>query len=143
MTQTMRLERPMTGQHLWMRAEVRSTERRAPITPTDAGTLIASGALVTVERSSQRVFDIEAYAAAGCQIADTGSWVDAPAQASIVGIKELPNEPDALRHTHIYFAHAYKGQDGAEELLARFVRGGGELLDVEYLTLNQIGRAHV
>ncbi len=120
-----------------MRAEVRSTERRAPITPTDAGTLIASGAQVTVERSSQRVFDIEAYATKGCRIADTGSWVDAPADASIVGIKELPDEPAALRHTHIYFAHAYKGQDGAQELLTRFARGGGELLDVEYLTLNQ------
>ncbi len=129
-------QRP-TGIHLWMRAEVRATERRAPITPTDAGRLIASGAQITVERSAQRVFDIDAYAAAGCQLADTGSWVDAPGDAYIVGIKELPDEPAALRHTHIYFAHAYKGQDGAADLLARFTRGGGELIDVEYLTLDQ------
>ncbi len=119
-----------------MRAEVRATERRAPITPGDAATLIADGAQLTVERSDQRVFDTEEYAESGAAIADTGSWVDAPANAYIVGIKELPEEPAELRHTHIFFAHAYKGQDGATELLTRFERGGGELLDVEYLTVN-------
>lgn len=119
-----------------MRAEVRSTERRAPITPADAATLIADGAQITVERSEQRVFEIAEYAVVGAAIADTGSWVEAPDNAYIVGIKELPEEPAELRHTHIFFAHAYKGQDGAAELLARFERGGGELLDVEYLTVN-------
>ncbi|MGB3858875.1 MAG: saccharopine dehydrogenase [Ornithinimicrobium sp.] len=137
MSQTTLHDQHLHSLHLWMRAEVRPTERRAPITPTDAGTLIASGATVTVERSLQRIFDVEDYAAVGCHIVETGSWVEAPSEASIVGIKELPTEPEALRHTHIYFAHAYKGQDGAEELLARFARGGGELLDVEYLTVNQ------
>ncbi len=127
----------MDGIHLWMRAEVRATERRAPITPADAATLIASGAQITVERSPQRIFDVSGYAGASCQIADTGSWVDAPEGAYIVGIKELPESPAELRHTHIYFAHAYKGQDGAADLLARFERGGGELLDVEYLTVHQ------
>ena len=39
-------------------------------------------------------------------------------------------------HPHIYFAHAFKGQDGAEEVLARFERGGGDLLDIEYLTVD-------
>jgi len=119
-----------------MRAEVRATERRAPITPGDAATLIADGAELTVEHSDQRVFDIGEYAEAGAAIADTGSWVDAPSHAYVVGIKELPEEPAELRHTHIFFAHAYKGQDGAAELLVRFERGGGELLDVEYLTVN-------
>ncbi len=136
MNETSPAEQRLTGIHLWMRAEVRATERRAPITPGDGATLIADGAKLTVERSDQRVFDIAEYAEAGAAIADTGSWVDAPANAYIVGIKELPAEPAELRHTHIFFAHAYKGQDGAVELLDRFERGGGELLDVEYLTVN-------
>ena len=36
-------------------------------------------------------------------------------------------------HRHIFFGHAYKGQDGAADLLRRFQAGGGSLLDIEYL----------
>ncbi|GAA3008899.1 saccharopine dehydrogenase [Actinokineospora diospyrosa] len=120
--------------HLWMRHEVRTTERRAPITPADARTLVDAGVEVTVERSPQRVFPIEDYAAAGCDTAEAGSWVDAPDDAYIVGLKELPEAPSELRHQHVYFGHAYKGQHGAATLLNRFTSGGGALLDVEYLT---------
>lgn len=121
--------------HLWIRAEVRSTEQRAPLVPVDVARLVHEGFQVTVEQSDQRVFAIEDYREAGAEIAATGSWVDAPADAVIVGIKELPEGPAELRHTHVFFAHAFKGQDGATEVLERFARGGGELLDIEYLTL--------
>jgi len=120
--------------HLWIRAESRPTEQRAPLVPHDCHTLLADGVRVTVERSPQRVFTDEEYAAAGCELAPTGSWVDAPRDAHVLGIKELPDEPTELVHTHIYFAHAFKGQDGAGDVLDRFGRGGGELLDIEYLT---------
>ena len=124
----------MTATHIWMRHEVRSTERRAPLVPADAARLTAAGFRLTVETSPQRAFDIDEYAAAGAEIAPAGSWVaDAPDDAFILGLKELPDGPDRLRHRHIYFAHAYKGQDGAAELLGRFTEGGGTLLDVEYL----------
>ena len=118
---------------LWMRHEVRPTERRAPIVPADAGRLVRHGFDVTVEASPQRAFPIEEYAAAGCRIAAAGSWVDAPRDHFVVGIKELPDEPAALVHRHVYFGHAYKEQAGADKLLRRFVAGGGELLDLEYL----------
>ena len=121
--------------HLWIRAEVRETEQRAPIVPGDAARLISAGVEITVEESDHRAFGIQDYAAAGCRVAPAGSWVDAPDAAYVVGIKELPEQPVALRHTHIFFAHAFKGQQGARQLLDRFDRGGGELLDVEYLTL--------
>jgi saccharopine dehydrogenase (NAD+, L-lysine-forming) len=62
--------------------------------------------------------------------------VQAPQGAVVVGIKELPEDPADLQHTHVFFAHAYKGQEGADEVLDRFRRGGGELLDVEYLTVD-------
>ncbi len=127
---------PHTPVHLWIRSESRATERRAPIVPVDAGQLIGQGVRITVEESAQRVFSTSEYAEAGCTIATAGEWVDAPADAYIVGIKELPDEPAALRHTHIYFAHAYKGQAGAAQVLRRFAHGGGELLDVEYLTVD-------
>jgi saccharopine dehydrogenase (NAD+, L-lysine forming) len=121
--------------HLWMRAETRATEQRAPLVPHDCHTLLADGIRITVERSAQRVFTDDEYAAAGCELAETGSWVDAPRDAHVLGIKELPDELGELVHPHIYFAHSFKGQEGAEQVLARFARGGGELLDIEYLTV--------
>ena len=44
----------------------------------------------------------------GCKIVEEGSWTDAPADAYIVGIKELPNEDHPLKNPHIYFGHASK-----------------------------------
>lgn len=126
----------MSPVHLWLRHETRSTERRAPLVPHDAARLVADGVQVTVEESPQRVFGVEAYRAGGCRIVPAGSWVDAPDDAHVLGIKELPDEPDSLRHTHIFFGHAYKGQDGAGALLDRFAAGGGRLLDLEYLTVD-------
>jgi saccharopine dehydrogenase (NAD+, L-lysine forming) len=120
--------------HLWIRHESRSTERRAPVVPADVRTLVEAGFTVTVEESPQRVFPIEQYAEAGAAVAPTGSWPDAPAEAFIVGIKELSGEPTVLHHRHIYFAHAFKGQSDAAQTLDRFRKGGGRLLDVEYLT---------
>jgi saccharopine dehydrogenase (NAD+, L-lysine-forming) len=124
---------------LWMRHETRETERRAPIVPADASRLVEAGIELTVEDSPQRAFPIGAYVDAGCDIAAPGGWVDAPADTFVVGLKELPDEPAALVHRHVYFGHAYKGQDGAAELLRRFTSGGGALLDIEYL-MDDAGR---
>lgn len=118
---------------LWMRHEVRESERRAPIVPADAAELVGRGIELTVEESPQRVFPIADYAAAGCRIAPAGSWPQAPREHVVVGLKELPGQPPALVHRHVFFGHAYKGQHGAADLLGRFAAGGGELLDIEYL----------
>ncbi|MFE0250978.1 saccharopine dehydrogenase [Streptomyces sp. NPDC059010] len=123
----------MTELHLWLRHEVRSTERRTPIVPSDARRLVESGVTLTVEESPQRIFPVEEYEAAGCRIAPSGSWVSAPADTVVLGLKELPDEPAELTHRHIYFGHAYKQQPGARDLLHRFAAGGGALLDLEYL----------
>ncbi|MFD5595220.1 saccharopine dehydrogenase [Streptomyces griseorubiginosus] len=128
----------MTELHLWLRHEVRSTERRTPLVPSDARRLVEAGARLTVEESPQRIFPIERYEAAGCAVAPAGSWVsEAPRDAVVVGLKELPDEPAALTHRHVYFGHAYKQQPGAPELLRRFAAGGGALLDLEYLVDDQ------
>ncbi|MCX5052833.1 MULTISPECIES: saccharopine dehydrogenase [unclassified Streptomyces] len=123
----------MTELHLWLRHEVRSTERRTPLVPSDARRLVDSGVTLTVEESPQRIFPIEEYEAAGCRVAPAGSWVSAPDRAVVIGLKELPDEPAELTHQHIFFGHAYKRQPGAEALLRRFAAGGGALLDLEYL----------
>ena len=120
--------------HLWVRAEVRATERRAQVVPDGVRRLVGAGFHVTVEESAQRAFEPEAYAEAGAVLAPTGSWVDAPDDVIVVGIKELPDEPAALRHRHVFFAHAFKGQSDAATVLERFRRGDGTLWDIEYLT---------
>ena len=119
---------------MWIRSESRGTERRAPVVPADVQLLVDAGFEVTVEESPQRVFAIEEYAAAGASIAAGGAWTEAPHDAYVLGIKELPDDPATLRHRHIYFAHAFKGQEDARRTLERFRRGGGRLLDIEYLT---------
>jgi saccharopine dehydrogenase (NAD+, L-lysine forming) len=60
--------------------------------------------------------------------------VDAPHDHVIIGLKELPEDAFALKHTHVQFAHCFKNQGGWENVLSRFPKGGGTLLDLEFLT---------
>lgn len=119
--------------HLWVRAEQRANEQRVGITPEGAAHLITQGMQVSVEESSCRALPIEGYREAGCHIVAENSWVDAPENAIIFGLKELPADGTPLRHRHIMFGHAFKGQHEGQVLLQRFRAGGGMLLDLEYL----------
>src|SRR6185295_4491715 len=119
------------GLHLWLRQEASAVEERAPVVPGDAAALVGSGIAVTVEEAPQRALPVEEYAAAGCRIVPAGSWPDAPADAVVLGLKEPPAQTWPLRHTHVFFGHAYKGQAGGREVLRRFVAGGGTLLDLD------------
>lgn len=123
----------MSELHLWLRHEARTTERRTPVVPDDARRLVEAGVRLTVEDSPQRVFSTGPYEAAGARIAPAGSWVSAPRDAIVLGLKELPDEPAELTHRHVFFGHAYKQQPGTDDLLRRFAAGGGALLDLEYL----------
>ena len=123
--------------HLWVRAEQRANEDRVGLTPQGAAQLIAAGLTVTIERSATRCIRIEGYQAAGCTIAPENSWPDAPADAIIFGLKELPEDGTPLVHRHIMFGHAFKGQPAGQRLLERFKAGGGTLYDLEYLVDSQ------
>ena len=124
----------MTPPHLWLRAETHPGEQRTPLTPADTATLIEQGTQVTVEHSSARCHPIADYLDAGARPAAAESWIDAPAEAYVVGLKALPEDTAPIGGRHLYFAHAYKQQRGSRELLARFAAGGGEILDLEYFT---------
>jgi saccharopine dehydrogenase (NAD+, L-lysine forming) len=119
--------------HIWLRTEHRDDEARTGLMPEGVSALLAAGFTVTVEDSPQRVIPTADYAAAGAQIARQGSWPTAPADALIFGLKELPDDNTPLRHRHILFGHAFKGQPGAARLLARFRAGDGALYDLEAL----------
>ena len=119
--------------HLWVRAEQRPNEDRVGLTPEGAATLIGSGFRVTVEESRSRAIPLSGYIAAGADIAAEGSWPNAPRDAIIFGLKELPEDGTPLVHRHILFGHAYKGQPAGRILLQRFRAGGGVLYDLESL----------
>lgn len=126
--------------HLWIRDEVKIGERRTPITPEDAHILKKKGFDITVEKSTCRTFSDEEYQKVGCNLAKSQSWVNAPLDAIIVGLKELPLPSERpgvtfeIKHKHILFAHCYKNQNGWKNNLSRYVLGKGELLDLEFLT---------
>lgn len=119
--------------HLWIRAEQRDNERRVGILPEGVQAMQAAGWQVTVEDSATRVVPTQDYQSTGCQIVPAGSWVEAPPDAIVLGLKELPDDGTPLRHRHIMFGHAFKGQPSGQTLLRRFRAGGGRLLDLEYL----------
>lgn len=120
--------------HLWVRAEQRGSEQRVGITPQGVQKMLTAGHSVTVEKSSSRAISIDDYRQTGCYIADEHSWVNAPDDAIIFGLKELDAGGPDLKHKHIMFGHAYKGQSDGPALLSRFKNAGGALYDLEYLT---------
>ena len=119
--------------HLWVRAEQRANEERVGLTPEGCAALIRAGVQVTIEDSDVRAIPIDGYRKAGATIATQNSWPDAPLDAIIFGLKELPEDGTPLPHRHIMFGHAFKGQPAGQDLLRRFKAGGGTLYDLEYL----------
>ncbi|WP_147106831.1 saccharopine dehydrogenase [Tateyamaria sp. syn59] len=119
--------------HLWVRAEQRANEDRVGLTPEGAAKLIAAGIKVTIEESKTRCIPTDRYTQAGATISPENTWPNAPQDAIIFGLKELPEDGTPLPHKHIMFGHAYKGQPAGQILLQRFKAGGGTLYDLEYL----------
>lgn len=125
--------------HLWVRAEQRPNEERVGLMPDGVKALIEKGIRVSVEESSVRAIPIDGYREAGAEIVPENRWPEAPDDAIIFGLKELPEDGSPLPHRHIMFGHAFKGQPTGQLLLQRFKAGGGSLLDLEYL-VDETGR---
>ncbi|OCT47523.1 Saccharopine dehydrogenase [NAD(+), L-lysine-forming] [Cladophialophora carrionii] len=119
---------------LHLRSESKPLEHRSALTPSTTKALLDAGYKVNVERSPERIFEDSEFEAVGATLVPEGSWVDAPTDHIIVGLKELPEDKFALKHTHVQFAHCYKQQGGWQDVLSRFPQGGGTLLDLEFLT---------
>lgn len=123
-----------------LRAETKKNEQRAALTPQYAKVLLDKGFNINIEESDVSIFDTEEYKRVGCKIVPAGSWRNAPKDHYILGLKELPENDDSpLVHQHIMFAHCFKEQDGWKDVLGRFHRGNGTLLDLEFLK-NETGR---
>jgi len=117
---------------LWLRREDKAGEWRVALTPDGVRQLVQHGVSVVVETCSQRVFSDAEYLSAGAQLSDL-HWSQAPADAVILGLKELAEADSAIGHTQIYFSHTFKGQSGAAAVLQRYASGAGQLFDLEFL----------
>lgn len=123
----------MKSRTLWLRKETKAGEERTLLTPYGVKILVDEGQHVVVESCSKRAFTDQAYIEAGAELVYDIDWLSAPQDAFILGLKELPESNFSLAQTHIYFAHAFKGQNSSEQLLKRFSQGMGTLYDLEYL----------
>jgi saccharopine dehydrogenase (NAD+, L-lysine forming) len=84
---------------LHVRAETKPLEHRSAVTPSIAKQLVDAGYTVNVERSELSIFDDAEYEVTGASLVPTGSWIDAPSDHIVVGLKELPEEDFPLKHT--------------------------------------------
>lgn len=125
------------NQSILLRSETKPGEQRTPLIPEDAGALVKMGVSVRVERSARRIFADQLYLEQGCELVAEGRWRTAHDAQYILGLKELPIEEAPIATTHIYFSHSFKGQGEAAQILSRFHRGNGTILDLEYLTHQQ------
>jgi saccharopine dehydrogenase (NAD+, L-lysine-forming) len=123
------------SQTFWLRAEAKKNEFRRALTPDSCEKIIQAGHKVIVEDWKDSIIPTEDYSKVGCEIVSEHSWVeDAPEEAIIIGLKALDDNIKTLRHTHIYFAHCYKDQDGWSDLLSKFKEGNGKIIDLEFMT---------
>ncbi|PTB67632.1 alanine dehydrogenase [Trichoderma citrinoviride] len=117
-----------------LRADTKPFERRSPLSPQTAKALLDAGYIVRVERSAERIYRDEEFEAVGAELVPAGSWIKAPKEDIILGLKELPDDDIDLPHTYIHFQHIFKKQLGWAPSLKRFARAGGTLYDLEFLT---------
>lgn len=104
------------------------------MSPASAKALIEAGYRLRVERCRNRIYKDDEFEAIGAKMVPAGSWVDAPREHIILGLKELSEDDTPLPHNYIHFQHCFKKQEGWAAALSRYVRGGGMLYDLEFLT---------
>jgi saccharopine dehydrogenase (NAD+, L-lysine-forming) len=119
----------------WLRAETKKNEFRRALTPDSCEKILKAGHNVIVEDWKNSIIPTQLYKDIGCEVVAENSWIkDAPKEAVIIGLKALDESPVNYQHTHIYFAHCYKEQDGWKELLTKFKNGSGKIIDLEFMT---------
>lgn len=123
----------MSRATLHLRSETKPFEERSFLTPKTAKALIEAGYTVNVEHSPMRCFEDVEFEAVGASLVPEGSWPTVPLEHIILGLKELLVEETPLSHTHVLFAHVFKDQEGWKDVLTRYHKGGGTLLDIEFL----------
>ncbi len=83
-----------TGQHVGHNRENMCiyTYDFSAVTPTTTKALLDAGYVVNVERSPERIFDDAEFEKVGATLVPEGSWMEAPHDHIIIGLKELPED---------------------------------------------------
>jgi alanine dehydrogenase len=111
-------------------------EVRAPLVPEHVRQLVAEhGLAVCVQKSDQRVYPEDAYAAVGARIVDQLNDCDV-----ILGVKEVPLDQLRRGKTYVFFSHTIKGQDYNMPLLNRLLELQCDLIDYERIVDEQSRR---
>lgn len=124
---------------IFIRGESNPNERRAPITPEDAGRLVERGCRVKVSSSRSRIFSDEDYANAGCIVEPGESWRSPAGDTLTVGIKIPALNVQPLFGEHLFFGHQYtrnrvlSEKPTATAMLNALRAGGGIHYDMEFL----------
>ncbi len=129
--------------YIFIRREIYENEFRTPIVPKDIPFFIFHNVGIIIQTSMNRIFEENEYRKYGAQITDL-EWYELDFVDNInlwiIGIKELNNPEEVLKkknfYTHLYFAHCYKKQPYAENLLDYFKTSGSILYDFEYFSIN-------
>jgi saccharopine dehydrogenase (NAD+, L-lysine-forming) len=68
------------------------------VSPQGAKALLDAGYVVRVEECPNRIYKTDEFKAAGAEIVPTGSWVDAPTDNIILGLKEIEADGSKLSY---------------------------------------------
>lgn len=82
----------MSGITIHLRSETKPLEHRSALSPATAKALVDAGYTLNVERSPVRIFDDAEFEKVGATLVEEGSWVNAPEDHIILGLKELLEE---------------------------------------------------
>lgn len=101
-------------------------EVRAPLVPEDVQALREAGLTFHVQTSPLRVFNDEAYVAAGARVVPQLDDCDI-----VVGIKEMPRALFRAGATYMFFSHTIKAQPANMPMLRQLLDVGATLIDYE------------
>lgn len=116
---------------IYIRKECIEHEYRTPIVPSDIPILLKENYKIYIESSENRCYPDSEYEKYGA-IVVTDEWYNY--NGIVVGLKQLQHDYCLNRHVHMYFAHCYKGQPDAKQILTKFKYSNSILYDLEYFT---------
>ncbi|RTE82646.1 hypothetical protein BHE90_002852 [Fusarium euwallaceae] len=77
-----------------------------PVSPETAKALIDAGYTVRVEESSDQIYKVDEFKAVGAEIVPAGSWVNAPTDDVILGLKEIQADGTSSLAAHRQAAYS-------------------------------------
>jgi len=101
-------------------------ERRVPLTPSDAASLIKDGYEIWLQPSKIRTFPDKAYEDVGAVVSE-----DLSSCPLIIALKEIPNDFFEPNKTYLFFSHTIKGQSYNMAMLRKMMDLKCQLLDYE------------